>query len=77
MCNAFLWKGTLEGKYVARVAWDKVTQPKQQGGLGLRNLELWNRTCTIKLLWRLGVQANSAGKTNSSAMVPNRPWQRH
>lgn len=53
MCNAFLWKGTLEGRYVARVAWDKVTQPKKNGGLGIRNLELWNRTCTIKLLWFL------------------------
>ncbi|XP_013613644.1 PREDICTED: uncharacterized protein LOC106319794 [Brassica oleracea var. oleracea] len=53
MCNAFLWKGTLEGKYVARVAWEKVTQPKQSGGLGLRNLGLWNQTCTIKLLWLL------------------------
>lgn len=39
MCNAFLWKGTLEGRYVARVAWDTVTLPKKQGGLGLRNLE--------------------------------------
>lgn len=53
MCNAFLWKGTLEGKYVARVAWDRVTQPKPGGGFGLRNLELWNTTCTIKLLWLL------------------------
>lgn len=53
MCNAFLWKGTLEGRYVARVAWDKVTQPKRCGGLGLRNLELWITTCTIKLLWLL------------------------
>lgn len=53
MCNAFLWKGTLEGKYVARVAWEKVSMPKQKGGLGLRNLQLWNRTCTIKLMWLL------------------------
>lgn len=53
MCNAFLWKGTLEGKYVARVAWEKVSTPKEIGGLGLRNLMLWNRTCTIKLLWLL------------------------
>lgn len=43
----------LEGKYVARVAWDKVSMPKQNGGLALRNLGLWNRTCTIKLLWLL------------------------
>ena len=44
MCNAFLWKGTLEGKYVAPVAWEKVTTPRQNGGLGLRNLALWNRS---------------------------------
>lgn len=53
MCNAFLWKGTLEGKYVARVAWEKVATPRKNGGLGLRNLAIWNRTCIIKLLWLL------------------------
>lgn len=56
MCNAFLWKGTLEGK---NVAWDKVMLPKRNGGLGLRNLALWNKTCTIKLLWLLLFKTDS------------------
>lgn len=46
-------------KYVARVAWDKVTLPKRNGGLGLRNLALWNKTCTIKLLWLLLFKTDS------------------
>lgn len=75
MCNAFLWKGTLEGRYVARVAWDTVTLPKKQGGLGLRNLEQWNRTCTIKLLWLLVVQTDTAGEANCFAMVSVRTWR--
>lgn len=38
---------------MARIAWEKITSPKKHGGLGIRNLALWNRTCTIKLLWLL------------------------
>lgn len=51
MCSAFLWKGSLEGKYTVRVSWDKVTTSKEEGGLGLCNIVYWNRTCIIKLLW--------------------------
>lgn len=53
MCSAYLWKGTLEGRHTARVAWETLTTPKEEGGLGLKNLELWNRTCSVKLLWLL------------------------
>lgn len=53
MCSAYLWKGTLEGRHVARVAWKTVITPKEEGGLGIRNLLVWNRACAIKLLWFL------------------------
>lgn len=46
-------KGTLEGRYTARVSWKNVTIPKDEGGLGLKNLDFWNTTCTIKLMWLL------------------------
>lgn len=39
MCNAFLWKGNLEGRFTAKVSWTTVTRPKQEGGLGNKNLE--------------------------------------
>lgn len=53
MCNAYLWKGTLEGRHVAKVAWETVTTPKEEGGIGIRNLLTWNHSCAIKLLWFL------------------------
>lgn len=42
MCSAFLWKGNLEGRHVAKVAWETVTTPKEEGGLGVKNLLVWN-----------------------------------
>lgn len=42
MCNAFLWKGTLQGNYSAKVFWETVTLPKDEGGLGIKNLNTWN-----------------------------------
>ncbi|KAG2292653.1 hypothetical protein Bca52824_039322 [Brassica carinata] len=53
LCAAYLWKGSLDGRYNARVAWDSVTTPKSEGGLGLKNIRIWNRTCLLKLLWML------------------------
>lgn len=53
MCGAYLWKGSLEGCYMTKVSWESVTPPKIEGGLGLKNLEIWNTTCTIKLFWLL------------------------
>ena len=53
LCVAFLWKGNLDGRYTTRVAWETVCSPKEEGGLGLKNLNLWNKTCSIKLFWML------------------------
>lgn len=53
MYGAYLWKGTLDGRYTARESWENVTTPKDEGGLGLKNLQIWNTTCSLKLLWLL------------------------
>ncbi|GJX96968.1 peptidase C48, SUMO/sentrin/Ubl1 [Tanacetum coccineum] len=49
--KGFLWcNGDLtRGK--ARVAWKEVCMPKDRGGLGLKPLDLWNKTLLIKHLW--------------------------
>lgn len=59
MCNAYLWKGSLEGRYTARIVWDTIVLPKEGGGLGLRNLKAWNRTCSLKLVWLLLFRTDS------------------
>lgn len=57
LCSSFLWHGSSEGGHSARVAWDKVTLSKEEGGLGCRDLRAWNKVCTIKLIWLLSTNA--------------------
>lgn len=59
MCSAFLWKGNLESDHRAKVAWKTITKPKEEGGLGIKNLRFWNRTYSMKLLWMLFFQRDS------------------
>lgn len=51
LCSAFLWNGTIDNAHGAKVAWADITFPKEEGGLGLRNLDCWNETCAMKLIW--------------------------
>lgn len=51
MCNAFLWKGVPSSARGAKVAWDSVCTPKEEGELGLRRLADWNRVLGLKLIW--------------------------
>lgn len=53
MCNCYLWKGSLESRHNARISWDTITSPKEEEGLGNRDMFPLNRTCTLKLLWLL------------------------
>ncbi|VFQ75989.1 unnamed protein product [Cuscuta campestris] len=47
----FLWSSTPDYKKCPLVSWDEVCLPKQEGGLGLKNLLKWNQACLMKLLW--------------------------
>ena len=51
--RAYLWRGNDDRGGGAKVAWDDVTCPKQEGGLGLRSLEEWNKALMAKHLWKL------------------------
>ncbi|KAJ9562241.1 hypothetical protein OSB04_007401 [Centaurea solstitialis] len=49
--RAFLWSQgeSIQGK--CRVAWDIVCRSRDCGGLGIKNLTLWNRALIAKNLW--------------------------
>jgi len=56
--NRFLRCGN-DSKAKAKVSWDKVCCPKEEGGLGLKGLEIWNRAAMLHHIWSLFAQAGS------------------
>lgn len=47
-CRSFLWSGKEGITRKAVVAWEKVCQPKIQGGLNLRQILVWNKVALLK-----------------------------
>ncbi|KAL2252776.1 UNVERIFIED_CONTAM: Retrovirus-related Pol polyprotein from type-1 retrotransposable element R2 [Sesamum indicum] len=47
--RAFLWKGTTNSGY-AKVAWKDICRPKEEGGLGFKNISTLNRSLMTKKL---------------------------
>lgn len=50
--SRFLWTGSSD-PHNAKVAWDRVCKPKQQGGLGLKKVTEWNHVALMKHIWHL------------------------
>lgn len=48
----FLWGGCADLNKVNWVSWEKVCLPKHKGGLGVKNLELFNISLLSKWRWR-------------------------
>lgn len=59
LCGAYLWKGSIEGSYTARVSWDTITHAKEEGGLGVRDLLSWNKATGVRLIWLLFFRSGS------------------
>lgn len=59
LCGVFLWKGNIDSHPSARVAWSTVTKSKKEGGLGVTDLETWNKATCLKLIWLLFFKAGS------------------
>ena len=51
ICRNFLWTGKANDCKPGAVAWDKLCNPKKEGGLGFRNIMLWNLAAVNKLAW--------------------------
>lgn len=60
-CNkAFLWKGGTESvPGCAKVKWLSVCLPKTRGGVGIKDLTVWNEASNLKLIWLLLSKARS------------------
>ena len=55
----FLWNQGEATRGKAKVAWKNVCKPKSKGGLGLKNLELWNKAMLMKNLWHVACDKDS------------------
>lgn len=50
LLSRYLWNGNSICNNKSKVAWDTVTLPKEEGGLGLKNICDWNKALIIKHL---------------------------
>lgn len=59
LMREFLWSGSREEKRDHLIGWDLVRRPKEEGGLGLGNIEAKNLSLLGKWLWRYLLEADS------------------
>jgi hypothetical protein len=57
--SRFLWNGGSDGPARAKVSWESICVPKEEGGLGLRRIEDWNIAAILKFIWNLYTKAGS------------------
>jgi hypothetical protein len=57
--NRFLWNGKDIEAAKAKVAWNDICFPKKEGGLGLKRIEVWNKTSMLRHIWSLFARSGS------------------
>ncbi|GJW54813.1 RNA-directed DNA polymerase, eukaryota, reverse transcriptase zinc-binding domain protein [Tanacetum coccineum] len=59
LLKAFLWcQGELiKGR--AKISWENICKPKDQGGLGLKDLQKWNEVLIMKHLWNVAAKKDT------------------
>ncbi|XP_074306045.1 uncharacterized protein LOC141641273 [Silene latifolia] len=53
ICRNFLWSGKDSYQRAPNVSWDTCCSPKDEGGLGIKDLKTWNRALLGKYTWWL------------------------
>lgn len=53
LASRYIWNGSTDHKPLALVSWKSVTLPKNEGGLGIRQLDAWNKAAVGKMLWKV------------------------
>lgn len=53
ICRMFLWSGKSASSKKTPIAWDRMCDPKNYGGLNITSLTEWNQATMFKLLWNI------------------------
>lgn len=53
LCRDFLWGSKEDRRRPALVAWDNLCLPELSGGIGLKNIRLWNVASLGKQVWAI------------------------
>ncbi|XP_038992138.1 uncharacterized protein LOC120115512 [Hibiscus syriacus] len=53
ICSRYFWKGSDIPVAGAGINWDRICNPKSEGGLGLKDIKSWNKACMLLLIRRL------------------------
>ena len=68
----FWWGDEDDRRKTHWLAWDKLTKPKREGGMGFRDLRLFNQAILAKQAWRLLVNPDSlCAKVLKAKYYPN------
>ncbi|MCI06599.1 RNA-directed DNA polymerase (Reverse transcriptase) [Trifolium medium] len=59
MINSFWWGGGTNNRGIKWLAWDRMAYPKEFGGLGFRNLHLFNMAMVAKQGWKFMTNPNT------------------
>ncbi|XP_074351347.1 uncharacterized protein LOC141690448 [Apium graveolens] len=76
MLTKFLWKGNINNKGGAKVAWISVCLPKDEEGLGFKDMVQWNPAQILHSLIRVITKSNSlwANWVNKTALKNKHFW---
>jgi len=47
----FPWNKPSNGRYLAQIVWKTICLLLAKGGLGIKNLDQWNKAFLLKILW--------------------------
>lgn len=53
ICRNFIWGSSETQRKWYLISWEKICKPKDQGGMGFRNLRILNKAYMAKLAWQI------------------------